>query len=78
MSLSMMNADDLIRIASAGGGFKMNAGTKPTHDLIRIAAAASAAKVRIYLGAMSMRPVDDFISIGAASGGAVVFQDDEI
>lgn len=66
--------DDLVRIAAAGGGFRLNAGGRLTDDLVRIAAAARHGGARLILAGMGARLTDDLVRIGAAGGGAVVFE----
>lgn len=66
--------DDLIRIAAAGGGFRLEAGGRSTNDLIRIAAAASASGARVTFAGSAGKMTDDLIRIAAAGKGAVVFE----
>lgn len=65
--------EDLIRIASAGGGFRLNAALRPTNDLIRIASAASTSGARLYFDGLGMRTTEDLIRIGSAGKGRVSF-----
>ena len=74
MGLESRLTDDLIRIAAAGGGFRLQAGSCLTEDLIRIAAAAGHSGARLYFAGMSSRLTDDLIRIGAAGKGSVVFE----
>ena len=74
MSFQMRPTNDLIRIASAGGGFTLDADVRPTEDLIRIASAASAAGARVHFRGLSLRPTDDLIRIGSAGRGVVSFE----
>ena len=64
--------NDLIRIASAGGGMYV-AATKPTNDLIRIASAASGKGAQIIVTDASKKPTNDLIKIASAGKGCVVF-----
>lgn len=66
---------DLVRIANAGGGFVLDAATRPTEDLVRIANAASGKRSPLIFRGMSTRPVQDLVRIGNASGGCVQFED---
>jgi len=75
MSFSARTSTDLIRIAAAGGGYKLDASARPTADLVRIAAAASQSGASIYFSGMSNRSTADLIRIGAASKGCVVMED---
>lgn len=66
--------DDLIRIASAGGGMYVSS-SKPTDDLVRIASAASASGkgAQIIVSGATRKPTDDLIRIASAGNGCVVF-----
>jgi len=65
---------DLARIASAGGGFRIDASQRPTADLITIARAANGVG-RIVLTGLKLRPVEDLVSIARAGNGSVMFED---
>jgi hypothetical protein len=65
--------NDLIRIAAAGGGFTLDAGSRLTDDLIQIAAAASRNGARIIFYNLGARTTDDIVRIAAAGKGAVSF-----
>ncbi len=67
--------DDLIRIAAAGGGFRLNASMRLTDDLIRIAAAASNKSAKMVFLGLNMRTTDDLIQIAAAGKGCVFFDE---
>ena len=67
--------DDLVRIASAGGGFRLEAGTRMTDDLVRIASAASRGGGTIYLRGMNTRMTDDLVRIASAGKGHIVFEE---
>lgn len=74
--MTMRSTNDLVRIASAGGGMAIDAGMRQTNDLVRIASAASNHPgTRIFLGGLSMRDTNDLVRIASAGKGAVVFQD---
>lgn len=73
MSFEARPTNDLIRIASAGGGIVLDAAARPTDDLIRIASAASNG-ARVHFRGMAARPADDLIRIGSAGRGAVSFE----
>lgn len=75
MSIQNLMTNDLIRIAAAGGGFRLDCKNRMTDDLIRIAAASQANNCTLIFSGMGMRLVDDLIRIGAASGGNVIFED---
>ena len=65
--------EDLIRIIQAGGGITVD-GTRPTEELIKIAAAASAGKAKVIMAESEYKTADDLIRIAKAGGGNVVFQ----
>lgn len=75
MAFESRTTEDLIRIAAAGGGFRLAAGLRTTEDLIRIAAAASNKGAQLYLTGLQTRTTEELIRIGAAGKGSVVFED---
>lgn len=75
MSFETKTPDDLIRIATAGGGFRLNAGLWQTNDLVRVAAAASNSGALVFLSGMSIRTTEDLVRIGSAGKGRIVFED---
>ena len=75
MSLNARLTSDLIKIAAAGGGFRLNAAAHLTSDLIKIAAAAKSGGASVTFAGMSARLTSDLIKIGAAGVGAVCFED---
>lgn len=75
MSFESRSTDDLIKIASRGGGFILDAATRSTDDLVRIAARADGTKAKIILRGMKTRSTDDLVRIASRGGGAVIFED---
>lgn len=75
MSFESRTTADLVRIAAAGGGFRLNAGPRTTADLVRIAAAASSTGASLTFAGLAARTTADLIRIGAAGKGAVVLED---
>lgn len=75
MSFESRTTADLVRIAAAGGGFRLNAGARTTADLVRIAAAASNHGASLIFAGMAARPTAELVRIGAAGKGAVVLED---
>lgn len=73
MSLSTRNTADLVRIASAGGGFVLDASVRPVEDLVRIAAAGSMKGAQLVFTGLEKRPTDDLVRIAAAGKGCVQF-----
>lgn len=73
MSFASRNTNDLVRIASAGGGFVIDAAARPTDDLVRIASAGSAKGARLVFTGLAARSTDDLVRIGSAGKGCVQF-----
>ncbi|GBE05982.1 hypothetical protein BMS3Abin10_01623 [bacterium BMS3Abin10] len=65
--------DELVKIASAGGGFSIDATKRPIEDIIRIASAASSRKSRITVLNVNMKTTDELVQIASAGNGCVVF-----
>jgi len=74
MSFQAMSTEDLVRIAEAGGGFRLDAADRPTDDLVRIAAAASEWGVHLVFAGMTGRSTDDLVKIADAGEGNIVFE----
>ena len=68
-----MPTQDLVSIAAAGGGFRIEAQKYSTDDLVGIAAAASKHKPPIVLENAGYLPVNDLLMIATAGKGAVHF-----
>jgi DNA replication protein len=69
------STEDLMRIATCGGGFCLNAGGRATEDLMRIATAASGKTARITFRGLSGRSTEDLMRIATAGKGCVEFVD---
>jgi DNA replication protein len=74
MSFQDRPTDDLVRIAAAGGGFRLDAAGRPTGDLVTIAAAASEWGVPLIFAGLDGRSTDDLVRIADAGEGNVVFE----
>ncbi len=72
----MIMISDLVRIASAGGGLRINCHGKMVSDLVRIAAAASDKRSIIVLENTGHIMVSDKVRIAAAGNGCVFFNDE--
>lgn len=70
-----MLTSELIRIAAAGGGLRIDCSKRLTSDLIRIAASASSGGVLVILENTAHMLNSDKISIAAAGKGAILFND---
>ena len=71
----MMLVNDIIRIASAGGGLRIDCTKYMVSDIIRIAAAASNKHANIILENTSRLLASDAVRIAAAGQGCVIFND---
>ncbi len=65
---------ELIQIASAGGGFTLAAAPRTTQELIQIASAGSRAGARLVFHGMAPRTTQELIQIGSAGKGSVSFE----
>lgn len=70
-----MLTSDLIRIAAAGGGLRIDCSNRLTSDLIRIAASASIGGALVVLENTSHLLSSDKIRIAAAGKGHILFND---
>ena len=75
MAFEIRHTEDLVRIVAAGGGFRINASTRPSGDLIRIAAAAEIGGGHVALIGMNTRHTDDLVNIAEAGKGHISFED---
>jgi len=69
----MKNVDDLIQIASAGGGLVIDANLLTTTDLIRVASYAAGKGSRVIMKGVSSMSVQDLEKIAHSGYGAVIF-----
>lgn len=73
MGFNMKKTDELVQIASAGGGLVLEAGRRTTDELIKIAAAARQAGAIIVFKNMALRKTAALVKIAAAGKGKVIF-----
>lgn len=73
MGLGMKKTEELIKIASTGGGFALEAGRRTTDELTKIATAAKRSGATVTFRNMAVRKTDDLVRIAAAGKGHVVF-----
>jgi hypothetical protein len=71
--MNSRTTDHLVRIASAGAGFRICA-VRGTNDLVRIVAAASSHQARIVIYGTDGMTTDDLVRVGAAGKGTVFFE----
>jgi hypothetical protein len=74
VSFSGRPTDDLVRIATAGAGFRLEASGRPTADLVEIASASSDWGVQLVFTGMGDRPTDELVAIAEAGQGNVQFE----
>jgi DNA replication protein len=70
----MKTTDELVRIASAGGGFVVEAGRRTTEELVKISAAARQSGATVVFRNMGIRKTEALLKIAAAGKGKVVFE----
>jgi hypothetical protein len=73
MSFSAKMTDDLVKIASAGGGFELNANGRKIEDLIKIAGAARSGNCVVIMTGVGRMPTSDLLAIAKAGPGHVRF-----
>lgn len=73
----MAMVSDLVRIAAAGGGLRINCQGKMVSDLVRIAAAGSSKRSIIILENTKHIMISDKVRIAAAGQGCVIFNEIE-
>lgn len=67
--------DNLVQIAAAGGGMRLNPAGLTVDNLVRIAAAASGKGSQLTILSTAGMTVDNLVRIAAAGKGTVVFDD---
>jgi len=71
MSFANRPTEDLVRIATAGAGFRLDVAGRSTDDLVAIAAATSDWGVRVVFAGVEGRSTDDLVAIAEAGEGNV-------
>ena len=74
MSFQDRPTEDLVRIARAGAGFRLDTGGRSTDDLVAIAAAASDWGTRLAFTGVGSRFTDELVLIAEAGEGNVEFE----
>ena len=64
---------ELIQIASAGGGLRLDAARRTTSELIQIASAASGKRAMLHLYNVN-KTTSEMIQIASAGKGCVIFE----
>ena len=75
MGIQTKTTTELIKIATAGAGFTLDASNKTTTDLIKIAAAASTSGAQVTFSGLKNKTTTELIKIGVAGKGCVVIED---
>jgi len=75
MGFELKPTHELMQIASAGGGFRLNAALRPTHELMQIASAAKGSGAKLVLAGLKLRPTHELLQIAAAGKGVVFFEE---
>jgi hypothetical protein len=75
MSFESRPTADLVQLAAAGGGFRLNAAVRQTTELVQIAAAASRGGGRITFCGLTGRLTSDLVQIASAGKGTVAFDE---
>jgi hypothetical protein len=68
MLIEIGTTEDLVRLAGDGVGLRVEAGHRPTEELVQIASAASSQGGHVSFFGMDPRPVHDLLRIVAAGG----------
>ncbi|HEV2159562.1 hypothetical protein [Bradyrhizobium sp.] len=68
------SVEDLMKIATAGGGFKMDASKRSTEDLMKIAYCSKTSGARLTFTNMGHRQTIDLMKIASSGGGTVSFE----
>lgn len=74
MSFEQRSTIELVQIATAGGGFRLDAGLRSTLELAQIATAASKAGARVTFAGLNLRSTIELVQIATAGRGSVVFE----
>ena len=74
MSFELKPTNELVQIAAAGGGFRLDSSLRPTHELVQIAAAARTSGAQVTFAGLSLRPTYELIQIASAGKGIVILE----
>lgn len=68
MTLVTGSTEEWVKRAAVGGGLRVEAGQRPTDELVRIASAASSGGGQVIFLGLNPRPLHDLLKIVAAGG----------
>ena len=74
MSFELKPTQELVQIASAGGGFRLDAALRPTPELVQIASAASNKGSQVTFAGLKLRPTPELVQIASAGKGCVILE----
>lgn len=74
MGFELKPTNELIQIASAGGGFRLEASLRPTAELIQIASAARTSGATVTFAGLTLRPTLELVQIASAGRGFVILE----
>jgi hypothetical protein len=74
MSFNLRSTPELVQVAAAGGGFRLDAGLRSTPELVQIAAAAASGGGYVTFAEMNLRPTPELVQIAAAGKGHAIFE----
>lgn len=74
MTIKTLTTNDLVRVASAGGGLKISARSLTLDDMVRVAFAASSKGARIIIEDAQVLTADQMVRIGFAGKGCASFE----
>ena len=70
----LRSIDELIKIASAGGGFTMDASRCTTDEVIRVAKVAGETGAELRISRICGKTTDDLVKIARVGKGRVFFE----
>jgi hypothetical protein len=74
MGFELRSTLELVQIASAGGGLRLEASLRSTLELVQIAAAASKSGARITFSGLTLRPTLELVQIASAGRGNIILE----
>jgi dihydroorotase-like cyclic amidohydrolase len=70
----LRSIEELIEIARAGGGFRLDASRCSTEDVLRVARVAGECGAQVHISRIYSKSTDDLIKIASAAKGHVFFE----